>query len=390
MDAKKFITNKSICTLPWNGFELEPNGEVKNCIISKDTLGDINKTNIKDIMQSKKNLELKLAMLKDKKPHNCSGCYLQEKQTKDLSSISSRLYYLKELGTKTDLKFYDNNKNFSLKHVDLRWTNSCNQACVYCSPQYSSKWSQELGMKVKSNKDARQEVKDYVFENISQLENVYLAGGEPMLMKENFEFLTLLKQKNPKCHIRVNSNLSTTATGIFELLCSFKNVHWTASVESIEEEYNYIRHLGNWNDFVKNLDVISKLDHKISFNMLHFILNFKSIHGCVDFLKAKGFHDNSFIIGPITGFPLHLNTLNLPEKMVNDVVKTLQDKLNGNPQGYLKNSYENLIKYYTTTKFPKNLKSFYYNLGKMDQRRNKNSRLIFHDLFHELDNHGLE
>ena len=175
MDAKKFITNKSICTLPWNGFELEPNGEVKNCIISKDTLGDINKTNIKDIMQSKKNLELKLAMLEDKKPHNCSGCYLQEKQTKDLSSISSRLYYLKELGTKTDLKFYDDNKNFSLKHVDLRWTNSCNQACVYCSPQYSSKWSQELGMKVKSNKDARQEVKDYVFENISQLENVYLS-----------------------------------------------------------------------------------------------------------------------------------------------------------------------------------------------------------------------
>lgn len=390
MDAKKFITNKSICTLPWNGFELEPNGEVKNCIISKDTLGDINKTNIKDIMQSKKNLELKLAMLEDKKPHNCSGCYLQEKQTKDLSSISSRLYYLKELGTKTDLKFYDDNKNFSLKHVDLRWTNSCNQACVYCSPQYSSKWSQELGMKVKSNKDARQEVKDYVFENISQLENVYLAGGEPMLMKENFEFLTLLKQKNPECHIRVNSNLSTTATGVFELLCSFKNVHWTASVESIEEEYNYIRHLGNWNDFVKNLDVINKLDHKISFNMLHFILNFKSIHGCVDFLKAKGFHDNSFIIGPITGFPLHLNTLNLPEQMVNDVVKTLQDKLNGNPQGYLKNSYENLIKYYTTTKFPKNLKSFYYNLGKMDQRRNKNSRLIFHDLFHELDKHGLE
>lgn len=390
MDAKKFITNKSICTLPWNGFELEPNGEVKNCIISKDTLGDINKTNIKDIMQSKKNLELKLAMLEDKKPHNCSGCYLQEKQTKDLSSISSRLYYLKELGTKTDLKFYDDNKNFSLKHVDLRWTNSCNQACVYCSPQYSSKWSQELGMKVKSNKDARQEVKDYVFENISQLENVYLAGGEPMLMKENFEFLSLLKQKNPECHIRVNSNLSTTATGVFELLCSFKNVHWTASVESIEEEYNYIRHLGNWNDFVKNLDVINKLDHKISFNMLHFILNFKSIHGCVDFLKAKGFHDNSFIIGPITGFPLHLNTLNLPEQMVNDVVKTLQDKLNGNPQGYLKNSYENLIKYYTTTKFPKNLKSFYYNLGKMDQRRNKNSRLIFHDLFHELDKHGLE
>ena len=389
MDAKKLLTNKSICTLPWSGFELEPSGTVKNCIISKTKLGDINKTNIKDIMQSKRNIELKESMLKDQKPHNCSGCYLQEKQTKDLSSISSRLYYLKELGTKTDLNFYDDTKNFALKHVDLRWTNSCNQACVYCGPEYSSKWAQELGEKYKSNKQARQEVKDYVFENIAQLENVYLAGGEPMLMKENFEFLTLLKEKNPNCHIRVNSNLSTTATGIFELLCSFKNVHWTVSVESMEEEYNYIRHHGNWNDFLQNLDVINKLDHKISFNMLHFILNYKGIHNCIDLLKGKGFHDNSFVIGPLYT-PPHLNMLNLPEEMLNNVVHSLKDKLNQRPQGYLKNSYENLIKYYTTTKFQKNLKSFYYNLGKMDQRRNQNGRLIFTELFKELNAYTLE
>ena len=391
MDAKKFLTNKSICTLPWQGFELEPNGNVKNCVISNNKIGNINETHIEDIINGKANTDLKAEMLQDKKPHNCSGCYLQEKHTKDLSSISSRLYYLKELGTKTDLNFYDNIKNFTLKHVDLRWTNSCNQACVYCGPNFSSKWAKELGQtaKYKSKKEARQEVKEYVFEHIEQLENVYLAGGEPMLMKENFEFLTLLKEKNPNCHIRVNTNLSTTATGIFELLCSFKNVHWTVSVESIQEEYNYIRHHGNWNDFVKNLDVINKLDHKISFNMLHFILNYNSIHKCIDFLKDKGFHDNSFIIGPLY-MPPHLNTLNLPDAMVNNILKTLKDKLNTQPQGYLKNSYENLIKYYTTTPFKKNLKSFYYNIGKMDQRRNQNGRLIFADLFHELNSYELE
>ena len=161
-------------------------------------------------------------------------------------------------------------------------------------------------------------------------------------------------------------------------------------MESIEQEYNYIRHLGKWNDFVKNLDVINKLDHRISFNMLHFILNYKSIHSCVDFLKSKGFHDNSFIIGPISGHPPHLNTMNLPDTMLNTVVQTLKDKLDTHPQGYLKNSYENLIKYYTTTKFNKNLKSFYYNLGKMDQRRNQNGRIIFSDLFNELDKYELE
>ena len=75
MDAKTLIKNKSICTLPWTGFELDPNGTVKNCIISIDKLGNINDTNIKDILQDKKNTNLKQSMLKDQKPRNCEGCF---------------------------------------------------------------------------------------------------------------------------------------------------------------------------------------------------------------------------------------------------------------------------------------------------------------------------
>ena len=389
MDPKTLIKNKSICTLPWTGFELEPDGVVKNCIISTDTIGDINDTHIRDIVAGKKNIDIKKAMLADGKPRNCEGCYLQERNTKSLTSISSRLYYLKEIGSKTDLTLYDKTQNFDLKHVDLRWTNSCNQACVYCGPEYSSKWATELNQKIKSKKESRQEVKDFVFENISGLENVYLAGGEPMLMKENVEFLKLLKEKNPDCNIRVNTNLSTTETGVFELLCSFRNVQWTVSVESIEDEYNYIRHHGDWQDFVKNLDVINTLHHKINFNMLHFILNYKSLHECVNFLKGKGFHDNSFVAGPLYGPPF-LNMLNLPDAMLDQVVKTIIDKLDQSPQGYLKNSYENLLKYYTTTKWDKNMKKFYYNLGRMDERRKQNAREIFTELFRELDAYILE
>ena len=128
MDPRAFLKNKSICTLPWSGFELEPGGNVRNCVISKTKLGNINKTNIKDIVNGKQNIELKKSMLRQDLPSNCSGCHLQEKNRTDLSSISSRLYYLKELGTKIDLDFYDDPNNFSLKHVDLRWTNACNQA----------------------------------------------------------------------------------------------------------------------------------------------------------------------------------------------------------------------------------------------------------------------
>jgi len=389
MDAKKLIKNQSICALPWSGFQLDPDGRVKNCIISNGGIGNINTTNIKDIMHGTKNIELKKKMLLDQKPKNCEGCYLQEKNRSNLSSISSRLYYLKELGNKVDLNFYDDEKNFALRHVDLRWTNSCNQACVYCSSKFSSKWAHELGVKVKSNKEARQEVKDYVFENIGQLDNVYLAGGEPMLMKENFEFLSLLKEKNPGCSIRVNTNLSTTSTGIFELLCSFENVHWTVSVETIEEEYEYIRYHGNWQNFCSNLETIKRLEHKISFNMLHFILNYNSIYKCVDFFMSKGFHENSFIIGPLYS-PKHFNTLNLPGPMLNGVISSLKDKLARGTGGYLKNSYENLLSYYTSTKWDSNIDSFHQHMKTLDQRRGLDSRKIFKGLYEELNAYTLE
>jgi molybdenum cofactor biosynthesis enzyme MoaA len=219
---------------------------------------------------------------------------------------------------------------------------------------------------------------------VAELENVYLAGGEPMLMKENHEFLTLLKDKNPNCNVRVNTNLSTTGTGIFELLCQFKNVHWTISVESIEQEYEYIRHHGSWHDFLSNLETVRKLDHKISFNMLHFILNHASVHDCVDLLKAKGFHDNSFIIGPLYT-PEYLNTLNLPSHMLETTKDLLKAKLNNNPVGYLKNSYENCLKYLSETDWSKDIDSFYKNIKILDQRRGIDSKRTFKKLFGDLD-----
>ena len=384
MDAKKLLQNKSICVLPWTGFQLEPSGEVKNCIISKESIGNIADTKIKNIVHGEANTRLKEKMLSDLKPNNCSGCYLQEKHRADLSSISSRLYYLKEIGPKTDLKLLEQPKDFSLKHVDLRWTNSCNQACVYCGPGLSSKWAQELGVKVNSKKDVRKDVKEFVFENISNLQNVYLAGGEPMLMKENLEFLKLLKEKNPDCTIRVNTNLSTTQTGIFDLLVSFPNVHWTVSVETLGQEYEYVRHHGSWSDFEKNLTIIKKLEHKISFNMLHFILNYDSLFDCVDHFRRLGFHDNSFIIGPLYT-PTHLNILNLPSPMIKKVVGKIKKLLDDKPEGYLKNSYENLLLYYTTTKWNRNIKDFVDKTKIRDARRGTDWSKVFPQLFEELN-----
>lgn len=383
MKAKEILTNKSFCVLPWTGFELEPNGNVKNCIISTEKLGNIEQQDIQSILLGEKNASLKGQMIKDENPKNCSGCYLQEKGRNTMASISSRLYYTKEVAPYIDKNLYNSVENFSLHHVDLRWTNHCNQACVYCGPEYSSKWAQELGVKIKSNTDAKNRVKEYVFENIKQLKNVYLAGGEPLLMNENKVFLEKLLKENPKVSIRVNTNLSSTRTGIFDLLCKFKNVHWTISVETIKKEYEYVRYHGSWKDFLKNLKQIQQLDHKITFNMLYFILNYKSLFLTVDFFKQLGFHENSFVIGPLYQ-PEYLNILNLPNNMLDDIKNLLSLKIKTS-EHYLKNSYENILKYILDTPWNKNIASFKKKILLLDSRRNQSAEDVFPELFKELN-----
>jgi radical SAM protein with 4Fe4S-binding SPASM domain len=378
------LLDKNFCVLPWTGFELDPDGTVKNCIIAKDKIGDIHKNDIESILHSKENQNIKSQMLSKQYPTSCSGCYFQEKdRATSFDSISSRLYYAKELGTSVDDKLLDDENGFDLRHVDLRWNNKCNQACVYCGPQYSSKWAQELEVKQKVEKENVEKVKQYVFKNIKKLKNVYLAGGEPMLMNDNKEFLTLLLEHNPDVHLRVNTNLSSTKTGVFQLLCKFKNVHWTVSVESMGKEYEYIRHHGSWEDFSKNLKHIQTLDHKISFNMLHFILNYKSIFDCIDYFKSIGFHDNSFIIGPLYG-PEYLNIRHLPDNIKQEVVDILEERIGKNTGFYLQNSLENCLKYLTQSNFHANIDTVQNSIQKLDKRRNLNSRKIFPKLYREV------
>jgi MoaA/NifB/PqqE/SkfB family radical SAM enzyme len=376
------LLEKNFCAIPWTGFELDPDGRVKNCIISKDAIGNLNKKPIKEIL--KDNFAFKKQMLDGKYPSSCNGCYLAEKnRPNDFDSISSRLYYAKELGPHVSKNLFDSEKNFELSHVDIRWSNKCNQACVYCGPQYSSKWETELNGKIRKQKSNNEDFKDYIYSNIKNLRNVYLAGGEPLLMKENKEFLELLYKNNPDVTIRVNTNLSKTGTGIFDLLCNFKNVHWTVSVEAMEEEYNYIRFHGDWEKMLENLNSIQKLPHRITFNMLYFILNYKSIFKTIKFFQKQNFHNNSFVLGPLFS-PQSLVALNLPNQVMTECKKLLKNTINEKPGFLLQNSLENVLRYLTETKFYANIESTKQTLKIMDLRRKIDSRKVFPQLYQEV------
>ena len=378
MTPKDILTNQYFCPMPWTGLMYNLDGKVKNCIRSDENtglLGNIKDAPIEEILLGTTNVIKQTNITNNTPVLGCHTCYELEHGKKGFDIISDRIFYIREF-KKTPLTTYQVN-NFDLQTIDVRWTNLCNFACVYCGSEFSSKWADELGKKIEQPTEQQQkDFREYIYRHAKQLKHVYLAGGEPLLMKENLE---LLKELNPDVNLRINTNLSKVNTGMFDAVCEFKNVHWTVSVETIEEEFEYIRFGGKWNDFLDNLNTIKKLDHKISFNMLWFLLNYNSIFGCVDFLKDSGFHNNSFIIGALLT-PEYLNIRHLPESMLQLLKTKLESKINEQPGYLLEDSYSNML-HYIEQPIEKNLTMSFEKLAVMDQRRGVNSSKIFTELY---------
>ena len=380
MTPRDMLTNPVFCPMPWTGVMYNFNGEVKNCIRSAGPLGNIKHQSIDQILVD--NNRPRQQQIVDQLPvETCHTCYDLERGKKGFDHISDRVFHIRELKN-TPVDTYQVG-NFDLQTVDVRWTNLCNFACVYCNPQFSSKWSDELKIRHQTPTDQQTtDFKNYIYDHAGQLRHVYLAGGEPLLMKEN---LTLLEKLDPNVNIRINTNLSKVNTQVFEAVCKFPNVHWTVSVETQAEEFEYIRYGGSWPDFLDNLAIIKQLNHKISFNMLHFLLNYNSVFNCVDFLKRQDFHNNSFIIGSLIG-PDYLNIRHLPKNVLNSVKNKLQDRINQKPGYLLEDSYQNML-HYIDTPFEKNIKQSVDRLSELDQRRGIDSRTIFKDFYKDID-HG--
>jgi sulfatase maturation enzyme AslB (radical SAM superfamily) len=375
MTPKDVLTNKYFCPMPWTGLMYNFDGTVKNCIRSDDRMGNIKDTPVEKILLGPKNTSKQQNITNNAPAVGCHTCYELERGKQGLDIISDRIFYIREF-KKTSLDTYQVN-NFDLQTIDVRWTNLCNFACVYCGPEFSSKWANELNVQIeKPSEQQLIDFKEYIFKHAKQLKHVYLAGGEPLLMRENLE---LLRELNPDVNLRINTNLSKVDTGVFDAVCQFKNVHWTVSVETIGEEFDYVRFGGRWSDFLDNLRTIKKLDHKISFNMLWFLLNYDTVFGCVDYLKELGFHNNSFVIGALLT-PEYLNIRHLPENVLNSLKTKLEFRINERPGYLLEDSYRNML-HYIEQPIEKNLTTSFEKLAVMDQRRGVDSSKIFTELY---------
>jgi radical SAM protein with 4Fe4S-binding SPASM domain len=391
MIKEDYINNAGFCPAPWNEIYISPQGEIDNCCVGNNKLGNVKSSDIEEVVLGSKQIKIKQEMLSGSLPSGCSNC--------NTSGPTLRTNYLEWFNDYAPSEFYQTPSNFNLNYLDLRWRNTCNSACVYCSPTYSSLWAQELGVNEKINVDSLDKLKAFIEPYIPTLKKVYLAGGEPLLIKDNEWLLEKLLASNPDCEIVVNTNLSSIDNRIAELLNEMTSVQWIVSIDSTKDQYEYIRYGSKWSVFesnlkklIKRVGIHGKTDPGLcSFQMVYCSLNTTGIFDAVDYLSNMGFSSNNMNLyyvhgGTGSGW---LDPRNLPKEYVDTSIDVLQSRLEQSKDSNFTSKIKTLNEIINTpiSPTPGYLDpsmvegTFYEELAKLDIRRNLNSQQIFPHLY---------
>jgi MoaA/NifB/PqqE/SkfB family radical SAM enzyme len=212
---------------------------------------------------------------------------------------------------------------------------------------------------------------------------VYLAGGEPLLMKENQAVVEAIVKENPECRVLVNTNLLNIRNNrIFEGLTKLSNCEWLVSAEGTHDQYEYIRYPGKWSEFESNLLLLKDKvgADKIKFNMVFMSLNGLTMWDTVDWLINAGFQVHQFSAalynnGVYDG-PFDIRYLPVDQQ------QQILDRMNG--QVYQKmTGWQNCFDYVNKLVYNKSTRPI-TRLQELDASRNLNSRQTFPSMYQSL------
>ena len=202
--------------------------------------------------------------------------------------------------------FFNKFSGDEIKYLDFRTSNVCNLKCRTCGPHASSSWASELKIIPSIVKTNLPDNLSYILTD--NLQEIYFAGGEPLLNPDHWILLEKLVELNlaKTIKLRYNTNLSIVTyknLSVFDLWKKFENVEISVSVDAIGTPFNYVRSGGDWQIVDNNINLYrSEKNITISLN---FTLSAISVWFLPDVLKyAK---DNQLFVH-ITEGP-HLSSL---------------------------------------------------------------------------------
>ena len=365
-DQSDRLTKSDVfCMIPWIHMHAFPDGRAYPCCLGDDKhpIGNFKQDTMETVWNQPAYKTMRANMLDDKPCKECTKCYEQEQN----GFVSMRNSTNKNFGhhisivdqTLSDGQFDD----FKLRYYDVRFSNLCNFTCRTCGGWFSSSWyKEETDIYGPRNYPSvlfagRTEIDmwEQLVQHIPYLEQIYFAGGEPLMMEEHYRILKeLVKREMFDVKLIYNTNfsrLSLKDENVLDHWRLFKNVSVGASLDAMGPRAEYIRKGTKWDQIVRNREQMIAQCPTTDFYVSSTV-SLYNVHHIVDF------HRDWVERGLIKAQDWNINILQGPDRDRIDVLpQSLKDEIRAKieehirwlaPQDHLKRAtsgYHGILKF---------------------------------------------
>ena len=380
--------SKTFCIYPWIHLHAYPTGEAYPCCHAEMAypVGNTRFKTLEDIYRDAPMRELRKDMLNERFNPACNRCYEQEES----GFFTGRRSANKHHGH--HVKRIDDDK-FQMSYWDIRFSNLCNLSCRSCGHIFSSSWYQDQAKLAGGDWKDRNKALNYagrtetdmweqLIPHLDYVEQIYFAGGEPLMMAEHYNILDELERRG-RFDVRLIYNTNFTHVQlkdrtVFDYWKKFDSVAVGASLDAMGPRAEYIRKGSNWNTVERNrmqmLETCPDVDFYISPTL-----------SIMNALHLPKFHREWVKKGYIKPQDLNVNILQDPAHLRIDIASTkykrviqadYEDHLDWlRPQDPLQRAtvgFESAINFMTATDNNDLLTKFWSKTKELDDLRGEN------------------
>jgi len=256
-EASLLTESKTFCIYPWIHLHAYPTGEAYPCCHAEMGVGQVGncrENTLEQIWTNAPMQRLRADMLSETPNAACTRCYEQEASgffSGRKSANKHHGHHVKKLETNP----------FEMTYWDIRFSNLCNLKCRSCGHIFSSQWYQDQAKLAGGNWKEKNTVLNYAGRtetdmwsqlepHLDYVEQIYFAGGEPLLMEEHYKILDeLVRRKRFDVRLIYNTNFTHTdlkGNSVFEYWKQFDSVAVGASLDASDARGEYIRKGTDW------------------------------------------------------------------------------------------------------------------------------------------------
>ena len=324
-DRQRFLLteSKTFCMYPWIHIHAYPTGEAYPCCHAEMAVGPVgncHQDSLKTIANSEGMRTLRNNMLTETKSPACNRCYEQEES----GFFSGRQSANKHHGHHIEETYATNPDgsvdNFTMSYWDIRFSNLCNLKCRSCGHIFSSQWYQDQAKLAGPDWASKHKVlnsagrhKTDMWEqlqpHLDYVEQIYFAGGEPLIMEEHYLILEELERRG-RFDVRLIYNTNFTDVrlknrSVFEYWKKFDSVSVGASLDDMGPRAEYIRKGTTWYEVEANRIAMMEICPRVDFYISPTLSIMNALH-------LPEFHRNWVERGFIRAQDLNVNILQDP------------------------------------------------------------------------------